>query len=251
MAWLDRTPLIVLEIGVFLLLFAAMEIGFTGYRWLSSKDDHQMGGQEFLATAVLGLLALLLAFTFSLALNRYDERRALVVQEANAIETTWLRVQLLDEPYRGELSAALKQYTDARVAWSDAPDGDLGPTHALREKIWTAAGRLARGGTSPVIVRQVLDPLNEAIDTQAARTASRAARIPTRVMTALMLYAAMSMVLLGYIMSINGRRKMAPAILLLLLLTLAFSVILDLNSPRSGRIQVSQQPLIDLRASMR
>jgi hypothetical protein len=248
---MDRIPLIVVEIGVFLLLFASIEIGFRGYRWLGARDDHKMGGQEFLATAVLGLLALLLGFTFSLALNRYDERRALVVQEANAIGTTWLRVQLLDEPYRSEMSGALKQYTDARVAWSAAAGGNLGPTAALQEKVWTGAGHLSRGGTSPVVVRQVLDPLNEAIDTQAARAASRAARIPLRVMTALMLYSALSMVLLGYIMAINGSRKMVPTVLLLSLLTLAFSLILDLDSPRGGRIQVSQQPLIDLRASMR
>jgi hypothetical protein len=251
MAWMDRTPLFVVEIGVFLLLFAAIEIGFRAYRWLDPRDDHQMGGQEFLATAVLGLLALLLGFTFSLALNRYDERRALVVQEANAIGTAWLRVQLLDEPYRGEMGAALKQYTDARVAWSEASGGDIAPTVAQQDKVWTAAQHLSRGGTSPVVVRQVLDPLNEAFDTQASRTASRAARIPGRVMSALMLYAALSMVLLGHIMAINGRRKVVPTILLLLLLTLAFSVILDLDSPRNGRIQVSQQPLINLRASMR
>jgi hypothetical protein len=251
MAWIDRTPLILVVVGVFVLLLAAIEIGYRSYRWLSPKDDHKMGGQEFLATAVLGLLALLLGFTFSLALNRYDERRALVVQEANAIGTAWLRVQLLDDPYRGEMGNALKQYTDARVAWSDASSGDLGPTVALQEQVWTATRRLAHGTTSPVIVRGVLDPLNEAFDTQAARTAARSARIPGPVLATLLLYAALSMVLLGYIMAINGRRKLVPTVLLLLLLTLAFSVILDLDSPRWGRIQVSQQPLIDVRGSMR
>jgi hypothetical protein len=251
MAWMEQTPLIVVEFGVFLLLFTASEIGFFSYRWLSPKGGHRTGGHEFLGAAVLGLLALLLGFTFSLSLNRYDERRALVVQEANAIDTAWLRVQLLDEPYRSEMGGALKQYTDARVAWSEADGGGFGPTLALKEKVWAAAEHLSRGGVSPIVVRQVIDPLNQAMETQAARTAARAARIPGPVLGILVIYATLSMVLLGYITAIDGGRKVVAMVLLLMLLTLAFSVILDLDSPRSGWIQVSQQPLIDVRASMR
>jgi hypothetical protein len=251
MVWMENVPPIVIDAGVFLLLFAASEIGFLSYRWLGPKGGYKTGGHEFLGAAVLGLLALLLGFTFSLALNRYDERRALVVREANAIETAWLRVQLLDDPYRSEMSGALKQYADARVAWSEAARGDFGPTLALKENVWTAAQHLSRGAVSPVVVRQVLDPLNEAFDAQAARTAARAARIPGEVLASLVIYATLSMMLLGYITAIDGPRKAVAMVLLLLLLTLSFSVILDLDSPRSGWIQVSQQPLIDARASMR
>jgi hypothetical protein len=257
MAWMERTPLIVVDIAVLLLLFVASEVGFVSYRWLTPNGGHRTGGHEFLGAAVLGLLALLLGFTFSLSLTRYDERRALVVQEANAIDVAWLRAQLLDEPYRGEMSNALKQYTDARLAWSDGDNGGFGPTRALnptralREKVWTAVEHLSRGGVSPIVVRQMIDPLNEAFDTQAARTAARAARIPGPVLWSLVLYATLSMLLLGYITAIDGPRKVVAMILLLLLLTLAFSVILDLDSPRSGWIQVSQQPLADVRASMR
>jgi hypothetical protein len=251
MAWMERTPPIVIDIAVFFLLFAASEVGFLSYRWLKPEGGHKTSGHEFLGAAVLGLLALLLGFTFSLSLTRYDQRRDLVVQEANAIDTAWLRVQLLDDPYRSEMSGALKQYTDARVTWSEADEGGLGPTLALKERVWAAVEHLSRGGVSPIVVRQVLDPLNEAIDTQAARTAARAARIPSEVLVSLVLYATLSLMLLGYITAIDGPRKIVAMVLLLLLLTLAFSVILDLDSPRSGWIQVSQQPLADVRASMR
>jgi hypothetical protein len=251
MAWMERTPPIVIDIAVFILLFAATEVGFLGYRWLKPEGGHRTGGHEFLGAAVLGLLALLLGFTFSLSLTRYDERRNLVVQEANAIDVAWLRVQLLDEPHRSELGSALKQYTDARVAWSEADSGGFGPTLALKEKVWTAVEHLARGGASPIVVRQVIDPLNEAFDTQAARTASRAARIPGEVLVILVLYSTLSMMLLGYITAIDGPRKVVAMVLLVLLLTLAFSVILDLDSPRNGWIMVPQQPLIDVRAAMR
>jgi hypothetical protein len=251
MAWIELTPLAVVALALFLILFASIEIGFRGYRWIATKGVRKTGGREFLLSAVLGLLALLLGFTFALSLNRYDARRNLVVQEANAIGATWLRVQLLDEPYRTDMSGALKQYADARVAWSDASSADLGPTQALQDRIWMAAQRLSHGGVSPVVVRQVLDPLNLAFDAQAARSAARAARIPLEVFVILVLYAALSMVMLGYILANNEDRLAAPTGMLLVLLTLAFVVILDLDSPRSGRIQVSQQPLIDVRASMR
>jgi hypothetical protein len=174
-----------------------------------------------------------------------------VVQEANAIGTTWLRVQLLDEPYRTEMSGVLKQYADARLMWSDASGGDLGPTQALQDRLWTGMQHMAHGAVQPMVVRQVLDPLNEAIEAQAARTAARSARIPDRVLMILVLYSALSMVMLGYILAINGHRHEVATGLLLVLLALAFAVILDLDRPRSGAIQVSQQPLIDLRASMR
>jgi hypothetical protein len=251
MSWIDRLPLVAVEVGFFLLLLGAVEFGYRSLRWLKPSDGRKMSGQEFLLSAVLGLLALLLGFTFSLSLGRYDARRALVVQEANALGTTWLRVQLLDEPHRGEMSGLLRQYADARVAWSDTSGGDLRPTQALQDRLWAGAMRLAHSATPPVVVRQVLDPLNEAIDVQAARTAARSARIPERVLAILVLYSALSMVMLGYILAINGHRQAVATGLLLVLLSLAFAVILDLDRPRSGAIQVSQQPLIDLRASMR
>jgi hypothetical protein len=250
MSWLDQTPLFVIEIGFFLVLFGAIELGYRGFSLLKPKDGRKMSGQEFLLSAMLGLLALLLGFTFSLSLNRYDTRRGLVTQEAQAIESTWLRVQLLDEPYRTDLSRGLKRYADARLTWSDATGGNLNATHEMQRQLWLAVQPLAHSGTSPIVVRQVLDPLNEAFDAQIARQSLRAARIPAEVLAALVLFASLSMVMLGYILGTHGYRQIVPTALLLLLLSLAFTVILDLDSPRNGLIVVSQQALIDVRATM-
>ena len=252
MAWMDRTPLAVIEAAYFLVLLVCVEVGYRGYCWVKPKDGRKMSGQEFLLSAVLGLLALLLGFTFSLSLSRYEARRALVVQEANAIGTTWLRAQLLDAPFRGEMSGLLKQYADARLAWSDisSPD-DLGPTRALQDRLATATQHMAHGGTPPVEVRLVLDPLDEAFGVQAARATARSARVPDRVLAVLVLYSALSMVMLGYILAINGHRHEVATGLLLVLLTLAFGLILDLDRPHGGAIQVSQQPLVEMRATMR
>ena len=252
MSWMDRTPLSILELGFFVILLASVETGYRGYGRVKPKDGRQINGQEFLLSAAVGLLALLMGFTFSLSLSRYEARRALVVQEANAIGTAWVGAQLVDEPYRGELSGLLKQYTDARVVWSDisAPQ-DLGPTRTLQDRLSIAVQHLVHGGTDPSVVRWVLDPLNEAFGVQAARTAARAARVPDRVLWVLMLYSVLSMVMLGYILAINGHRHNAATGLLLLLLTLAFGLILDLDRPNGGAILVSQRPLAEVRASMR
>src|SRR4051812_43090401 len=97
MDWIDTAPLGLVGLALFLILLICVEIGFR-VRSAAGSAEGQIGNQEFLLSAVLGLLALLLGFTFSMALNRYDGRRDLVVQEANAIGTTWLRAQLLREP---------------------------------------------------------------------------------------------------------------------------------------------------------
>jgi hypothetical protein len=252
MGWMDRTPLLVLELGFFLVLLASVEAGYRGYRWVRPRDGRELRGQEFLLSAALGLLALLMGFTFSLSLNRYEARRALVVQEANAIGTAWVGAQLFEEPYRGEMSGLLKQYADIRIAWSDiSSDQDLGPTRVLQDRLSTAVQHLARGGTPPTAVRWVLDPVNEAFGAQAARTAARAARVPNRVLAVLVLYSILSMVMLGYILAINGYRHSAATGLLLVLLTLAFGIILDLDRPQAGAILVSQRPLIAMRATLR
>lgn len=253
MAWLETAPLVLIGLVFLVLLLAAVEAGYRGCRWIGPRGKTAAGGQEFLLSAVLGLLALLLGFTFSLSLNRYEARRDLVVREANAIGTTWLRSQLLLEPDRTRIGGLLRRYADARIAWSEAdgPAGSLTATHALQDALWTATGQMVRSEPSRVLSRGVMEAMNESFDMQGARAAARGARVPAEVLAILVLYAALSMVMLGYILAINGHPHRVATGLLLVLLTLALVVILDLDRPRSGAIEVSQQPLLDLKASMR
>jgi len=251
MGWLDRTPLFAVYGAFFVILLVGVEVGYRGFHWIGPTEGPRIKGQEFLLSAVLGLLALLVGFTFSMSLSRYDERRALVVQEANAIGRSWLTAQLLDEPYRGELSGLLKQYADVRLVWSEGSNVSLGPTHALQQRIWATVQQLPHSGTMPEIVQEVLDPLGQAFEVQATRTAVRAGHIPTEVLASLVAYSAVSMVMLGYILALNGHRQAVATGLLMLLLTLAFALIVELDTPRTGSILVSQQPLADLKASLR
>ena len=255
MPLLETTPLFVLGLIILAVMPAGVELGYRGHGWLRREQDGAdvgKGGQDHLLSAVLGLLALLLGFTFSLALNRYEARRDLVLQEANAIGTTWLRTRLLEEPNRAAMSGLLSAYVDARLAWSETgtSNADLVQTEGIQQKLWAVTGTAMRTDSSPQLSRGVMDAMNQSFDLASARTAARSAHIPGRVLGMLLLFAALSVVMLGYILAANGKPLRIATTLLLVLLTLALIVILDLDRPRSGAIQVSQQPLEDLRASI-
>ena len=123
---LANTPVRLLGLIFFAGLLVAREIGYyLRRRSIGSGPDKD--SEAFAMTSVLGLLALLIGFTFSIALSRYESRRELVVKEANAIGTTWLRMQLLDAGDRARMEALLRRYVDARVAFGTAkgPDAEL------------------------------------------------------------------------------------------------------------------------------
>jgi hypothetical protein len=255
MAWHETAPLTALGLGALVLLGLGVEAGYRAHRWLGRNRDGAAasGGQaDHLLTAALGLLALLLGFTFSLALNRYEGRRDLVVQEANAIGTVALRAQLLAEPTCGTMADLLRQYVDARLAWSELDDStaSLTQTTALQARLWALTGTAIRTDPSPVVTRGLMEAMNASFDIASARAAARSAHVPAQVLGVLLLYAVLSMAMLGYHLAAGGRPHRIATALLLVLLTLALVVILDLDRPRSGAIQVSQQPLEALRSSL-
>jgi len=99
MSWFGTLPLTVIALAILAALVVAATIGYRGHVWLLQRaGESESESHDYLLSAVLGLLALLLGFTFSLALNRHEDRRNLVVQEANAIATAWLRTQILEPP---------------------------------------------------------------------------------------------------------------------------------------------------------
>lgn len=255
MASLEPLPLLVIGLVILLTLAGAVALGYHGKVWLqrrSAPSHATKSGPDHLLSAALGLLALLLGFSFSMALNRFDTRRDLVVQEANALGTAWLRIQLLNEPDRSDMSQLLKRYVDARLIWSEAPADAAAesPTQALQDELWTAMGKALRGDSPALLTRGVMDSLNESLDLAAARKAVRSAHIPDTVLVVLLLYAVLSMIMMGSLLAASGQTHRGETALLLILLTLAHTVILDLDRPRTGAIQVSQQPMEELQRSM-
>jgi len=213
--------------------------------WSSSQESYLVG-------SMLGLLALLLAFSFSMALGRYEERRHLVTQEANAIGTAYLRSQLLDEPHRTRLSVLLVQYTDNRIALAAAPSDQterlLSRNDRLLTDIWSAVvaardSALARGISTPLLMT-----FNEVIDLDTERKVARTVRMPAEVLLFLYGFLVLTAAVLGYVL--EERRSRLGAGVLFLLLSLYVSIIADLNRPISGNIRESQEPMKMLRRSL-
>jgi hypothetical protein len=253
-AWLDALPLAVIAPAILVALLAAAAAGYCGHRWLlERRGGTDAESHDHLLTAILGLLALLLGFTFSLALNRYEARRELVVQEANALGKTWLRAQLLEPSSRAEMSGLLRDYLDVRLAWSEASVAPpiAARTDALERKLWDATGRVVRSDPSPQLSRALMDSMNESFDLASARAATRVAHVPDRVLDVLLLYALLSAAMLGYTSAAKGKPQRIATGAVMVLLTMAMVMILDIDRPRSGAIEVSQQPLEDLKQSWR
>lgn len=239
-------PLWLLGFAFFASLVVAREIGLYLRRRLkanSAPDD-----EAFAMTSVLGLLALLIGFTFSIALSRYEERRDLVVKEANALGTTWLRMQLLDRTDRTMMEAVLRRYVDTRVAFGLAGSADEEmatetKSEALQGELWAALMSVVGPFRDSPRASLLISTTNDSIDLAAERSATRQAHIPVRILRTLWLFALLAAGMVGYE---RGRHRKSTT-LMFILLSLGAVLILDLDRPTTGMINVSQQPMIDLR----
>ncbi len=240
-------PLALVGLGLFLLLFAALEIGFRLARRRRSEDEKD--GGDFLASAAMGLLALLLGFTFSLALQRHEERRALVIAEANAIGTSWLRIQAIDAGDRDRIADPFRTYAHTRLAWSLTSDEGAGSAllyaraAAQQQGVWNAVIAALANGEAVVDNKLILDPLNQAFDLATTREELRQSHLPLSLMTMLIIYMLFATALVGWRLGEVGRRLMVPAVLTIALLTLAVVITIDLDQGRTGTITVSQRAM--------
>ncbi|THD59747.1 hypothetical protein [Phenylobacterium sp.] len=250
-----EAPLPLVGGGGLIALVLACELGAAARRrGPAAPGEHGVADDGNILAAVLGLLGLLLAFTFNLALDRHETRRALVVAEANDLGTAYLRTALLDDP--AALRQDLRAYAQARLSYGlaaagPAQDAAAARADALQATVWRdATAALASLRTTPVS-GLVLAPINEAFDTASKRKSALAARLPTAVVGTLALYSLIAAGMLGYTAAGAGRRSRVTSTLLFMLLTLAICLILDLDRARSGMIQVPQTPMADVIAAMR
>ncbi len=208
-----------------------------------------------LQAALLGVVGLILAFGLALAVGRYEARRAAVVDEANAIGTTYLRAQTLAEPVRSRSLALLTDYTDTRIALShsvpDSPQARqvIAQGDVFLRELWTLGGQALDTAPIDSAPRLYIESLNETIDMDTVRVSTLSNRVPGEVLALEVLGAAFALGLLGVYLSILGRG--VPALLLgAILITLLLLVTFDLDRPTRGLIVVPDTPLVALRASM-
>jgi hypothetical protein len=254
---LFRLPEWSIAIALLVVLLAVVALA----RRYGRHDHDRFGATEDDAASVsgasLGLLALLLAFTYSVASSHYDLRKQLVLKEANAIGTAFLRADLSPAPQRAELRELLRSYADLRVGFSESGLDPMRRAEMLRESdrlhtaIWAVAERSIEGRAPTPLDAILFQSLIVVIDVHAERLRADRDHVPEIVIFLLIAVAIASVTMLGYAAGRKGDRRQWLRALLPVLIVGVITLILDLDRPCRGLIRVSQQPLLDLRESLR
>lgn len=238
-------------------LIAATEIGYrVGRRGQSGGNESTRSHIGMLEAALLGVLALLLGFTFSMAGSRFDTRRQLAVNEANAIGTTYLRAQILPEPSRREASNLLRRYVDVRLEsyGSNLDQRKLQEmkdnTERLQNELWSRA--IAEGKQDPraITTGLFIQSLNEVIDLYSKQRAGMKNRVPKVIFVVIYVVAIISMGMVGYGAGMGGLRNLKSTMTAAVLIASVIFLIADLDDPTRGLVTVHQQSLVDLRDSL-
>lgn len=244
------------SLGLFIGMTLAGRVGrMLGKRRLARTGaaEHAIGAAE---AAIFGLLGLLLAFTFSGAAARFEHRRALITQEANAIGTAWLRLDLLPAESQPALRDLFRTYLDARLR-SHAPPGPqreaaVAEAGTLQDRIWQSAHTAAgTPGHPPPAVMLLLPALNEMFDMASTRLAAHRDHPPLVIYALLAVLCLLASMLLGFgAASQMPRPRFYPGVFAAILALVTY-VIVDLEFPRQGLIRVDDAdgPLVALRAT--
>src|SRR5215211_3187358 len=245
--------------AVALILFGVIGAAtIAGYATGNYLREHEAKLREpfgVLQAALLGVVGLILAFGLTLAVGRYEDRRATLVTEANAIGTTYLRAQLVAEPQRSRSLELLRRYTDLALQVSREVPNSSGMRRTtaaegvLQRRLWRLAGEATNAAPVATAPRLYVETLNETIDAQEARLSALNNRVPGAVLALEVFGAAAAFGLLALHIAVLGR-GLFPTIAAAGLVTLLLLETFDLDRPTRGMITVPATPLVALRASM-
>lgn len=249
---------LVLFLGLLAGILISLEVGYRIGRHGSKRNPERgFEGVGAMEAAIFSLLGLLLAFSFSGATSRFDTRRQLIVQEANAIATAYQRLDLepADQP---ELRRLFRDYLDARLQGFqqilDRPRADDQFARAARfeKEIWTRALAAGRADPSQNVNRLLLPALNQMSDVANQRAVALETYMPEVVFWLLVGVVLMSGVLAGHAMARRPRRSLLHMLLFSAIISLTITVMFDFNYPRYGliRIDAADKVFLQLRESM-
>ncbi len=236
------------------LLAASLEVGFlVGHRALELGRQATSGVQlGAIQGAMLGLLGLLLGFSFAGASSRYMERQDLIVRDANAIGTAYLRADMLGEPYRSQLRKVLAEYVQHRVEASQnlsrgVSEKVLAEVDQFHRRIW----KVTREGVTakPSAMLAVLMPVNELIDLNATRLAASRKHLPSLIMGLLVCCSMVAVGTIGFACGLAGGRSLPMTLSLVFLVAAALWTTIDMDYSRAGLIRLNDAPMEDLEES--
>jgi len=250
---LDNIPiwgLFIIATGLFSI---GAELGFRAGKFTherQEKDQNPMVGT--ILGASLGLLAFFLAFTFNMAGSRYDARKKLVLDEANAIETTYLRAQLLPKPYRTEFKDLLRKYVNVRA---QVPKADfellrqvIAESEELQNLLWSKVVTMIEKSNYSRPTTLFINSLNQVFNLHDKRVnASLRNRIPISIFATLYFVGFLAMAMMGYQAGLTRNRNPIASFVLILTFSIVLTLITDLERPRQEIFSVSQQIMVDLK----
>ena len=248
---LSPTTYVLAGLVLFALLVLAHLVGFrVARRGRARADEGERSETSTLQGGMLALLGLLLGFTFAAASQRFDARKQLVLDEANAIGTAYLRATAV--PGGEEVAELLRRYVDVRLEGAASARNPedfrraVGESERLHDAMWSRAAALARANPDPLRTL-LLVAVNEVIDLHEKRLTAMRNHVPTIILVLLLMVSVLTMASLGHAAGVSGGRSMSTALTFAMLVTLVIMVVVDLDRPERGLIRVSQQSLQTLR----
>ncbi len=238
-----------------LLVLVSIEFGY-----LLGKARHRRRPEEkespvgTMVGSTLGLLAFMLAFTFGLAFSRYDDRREMVLDEANAIGTAHLRAGFLPTPAKSEARKLLQDYVDLKVEGVDPAKRAqaIARCEEIQTQLWSQLEASVQIAPPNVLVSLYAQSLNEVIDLHSKRIlVAMRSRIPTILWAVLYLISILGMAGLGYQAGIAETSRSPAVVVVAVAFSAIMMLIVDLDRPQEGFLRVSQKSMIDLRESLK
>ncbi|MEI7742923.1 MAG: hypothetical protein WCK58_04115 [Chloroflexota bacterium] len=250
---LDFLPIWAVFGLTFALSIGATELGYrTGLHWQRLRPQEGDAAGGVMVGATLAMLAFFLAFLVGMAVDRFDGRRAMVMDEANSIGTTWLRAGYLPDEYPGAIRPILEQYTAQRLRLPDniQRDDALAQSTRLASELWAQTEQLVRDYPNSESVSLFTSSVNDTIDMGSKRAVAMATwRIPGTIWLSIYVVALLTMMFVGIHGGITKSRNVIEVLLLALVFAAVMNLIIDLDRPYDGMLQVSQEALRQLQAS--
>jgi len=252
---MDAIPIGLFLAATIIIIVVAFEVGLRLAVARRRPEREKEAPVSAITASILGLVAFMLAFTFGIVTNRYDARKELVRNEANAIGTAYLRSDILPEPARSRAKELFREYVDYRLQAAQSQGINvLKKTQIesarIHRQLWEIAITNARENTNEELAARYIESLNAVIDIHALRVATIEYRIPNGIWLVLYILVILGMAGLGYQTAISGSRRSWAMPMLAFSFAVVLALLISLDRPQSGFIKVSQKPIADVRAMM-
>ena len=255
MILLDQFPVWAVYLGTVIAVLIAAEIGFRLGLWLQRRDPEAKAPVSgTVIGGMLGLMAFLLAFSIGIVINQHNGRKSMIVTEANAVGTAYLRADFLDEPDRTSTRDLLREYVEVRLAAVAEParlrESATKRSEEIHTELWSIVENNVRQGRESDIMGLFVESINEVIDVHSLRLAAIDLRLPR--LLGIVTYAAtlLSFLLVGIANSADQKRDFLAVLLFALAYVAVLILLVDLDRPQQGLITVSQTALSDLLRQM-